>query len=123
LPVYSFFYDEENIYLIMQHIPHGDLRHIYLHGECVPEQQAARHMPDLVDVMMYYSREGIVHRDLESEYIFVGGTGNLIIADFGLAISSTSYSPEMMIDKFIVNWAPQMYAGNHCGNKEGGVCA
>ncbi len=41
------------IIIIMKHIPHGDLRHIYLHGECVPEQQAARHMADLVDVMMY----------------------------------------------------------------------
>ncbi len=63
LTVYSFFYDEENIYLIMQHIPQSNLCHFYPPGECVPEQQAARHMANLVDAMMYYSREGIVHRD------------------------------------------------------------
>ena len=67
----------------MKHIPAGDLRHFYLHGECVPKQQAAVYMADLVNAMMFYSGKGIVHRDIKSKNIFVGATGNLIIADFG----------------------------------------
>ncbi len=88
LPVFGYFYDEENIFLILKYIPGGDLREHCSTG--VPEETAARYMADQVKALEYCHSQDIIHTDLKPENLLLGSGGNIIVADFG---SSPKHPP------------------------------
>jgi serine/threonine protein kinase len=122
LPVFSFFYDNKNIYLILEYIADGSLCEHVHDGRSVSEPTAARYVANLVAALDYIHSNDIIHQDLRTENLLLGKTGNLIVADFGWAVSAVN-NPyhKMSTNNDNEYWAPEMYGGL-CG-KEGDIWA
>ena len=90
LSVFSYFYDEENIFLILKYIPGGDL-HEHCSTGGVTEGTAAGYMANLVEALEYCHSQNIIHTDLKPENLLLGLGGNIIVADFGSSVDRLFY--------------------------------
>lgn len=78
------------LYIAMEHLPGGTLRDKMKEGQAMPHDEAATHMAKLLGALDYAHDHGIVHRDIKPENILFSKTGQLRIADFGIAHFDTS---------------------------------
>ncbi|XP_058040212.1 serine/threonine-protein kinase DCLK3 isoform X2 [Ahaetulla prasina] len=83
------FESEEEIYLIMEYVPGGDLFDAIIESVKFTEHDAALMITDLCEALIYIHSKNIVHRDLKPENLLVqrnpDKTTTLKLADFGLA--------------------------------------
>ncbi|KAM3822268.1 serine/threonine-protein kinase DCLK3 isoform 1-T1 [Vipera latastei] len=83
------FETEEEIHLIMEYVPGGDLFDAIIESVKFTEHDAALMITDLCEALVYIHSKNIVHRDLKPENLLVqhnpDKTTTLKLADFGLA--------------------------------------
>ncbi|KAK9396519.1 serine/threonine-protein kinase DCLK3 [Crotalus adamanteus] len=83
------FETEEEIHLIMEYVPGGDLFDAIIESMKFTEHDAALMITDLCEALVYIHSKNIVHRDLKPENLLVqrnpDKTTTLKLADFGLA--------------------------------------
>ena len=104
--------DEEQVYLVMEYLPHGNMLKRVLDKEAMNEEKCARFMKNLLETLNYLHSNNIVHRDLKLENILMtdDSTMEFKIIDFGLAYNSNSFekrkcgspgyvAPEMLRDE------------------------
>jgi len=85
----SVFEDPDNFHLVMELCKGGRLLDQMKEGR-FSEQRAASLVKDLVGVIKYCHEMGVVHRDIKPENILMTGSGEMKLADFGLAVRVTS---------------------------------
>mmetsp|Transcript_11093 Transcript_11093/g.21735 ORF Transcript_11093/g.21735 Transcript_11093/m.21735 type:complete len:381 (+) Transcript_11093:719-1861(+) len=79
------FQDRENLYLVMDLMPGGDLRfHIGRHKR-FSEKQTRFFVACIVTALEYLHVTGIIHRDIKPENLVLDSKGYLRITDFGIA--------------------------------------
>lgn len=72
-------------YLVLEHIPDGELfEHISANGR-LDEEAAVHHFRQILSGMTYVHSLNICHRDLKPENILIDEHGDIRIADFGMA--------------------------------------
>lgn len=85
LRMYGYFYDNDNIYLILEYC-HGGVLCEKLEAEgCFSEPMSARYISDLSDALIYCHSKYIAHRDIKPENILLGAGNCIKFADFGLS--------------------------------------
>lgn len=91
LRFYNFFWDEKNIYLIIEYAPEGELYKILQksHHKKFSEQLASNYTLQVCKALNYIHKKHIIHRDIKPENILVSN-GVLKLADFGWSIHSPS---------------------------------
>lgn len=79
------FQDRENLYLVMDLMPGGDLR--YHLGRCkkFTEAQTKFFIASIILGLEYLHTNGILHRDIKPENLVIDGKGYIRITDFGIA--------------------------------------
>jgi predicted Ser/Thr protein kinase len=82
--VYDFGQADGFYYLLMEYVDGLNLRQLERSGGVTP-QEALRIIPVLCDALQYAHNHGIVHRDIKPENILLDRSGQVKIADFGLA--------------------------------------
>ena len=82
--VHDFGKVDDTFYLIMEYVEGTDLRQLIATQELQPEQALAI-VPQICGALQFAHDQGIVHRDIKPENILVDRTGNVKVADFGLA--------------------------------------
>ena len=82
--VYDFGHRDGVLYLVMELVDGVSLRHAITHGGIKP-QEALSMVPRICDALQYAHDHGVVHRDIKPENILLDRTGNVKVADFGLA--------------------------------------
>ncbi|MEM1180869.1 MAG: serine/threonine-protein kinase [Acidobacteriota bacterium] len=82
--VYDFDHRDGLYFLIMELVEGVDLRQMLSAGHLEPAQALAL-VPRLCDALQYAHDLGVVHRDIKPENILVNASGDVKIADFGLA--------------------------------------
>lgn len=76
---------EELTYIVMELVSGGDLLGFILEQVRVREREARRIFQQLISGLEHCHDEGVAHRDLKAENIFMDASGNVKIGDFGLS--------------------------------------
>jgi serine/threonine protein kinase len=76
---------KNNMYLITEHLPGGDLYSLLQNRESLGEAEAKFYARDIIEGLRYLRPHGIIHRDIKPDNILVDDRGRLNLADFGLS--------------------------------------
>ncbi|KAK2466817.1 hypothetical protein APHAL10511_001075 [Amanita phalloides] len=80
------FYDDRNIYMMLEFIPCGTLRSIINEQAPLDATKATFYFSNITCGLAFLEQYGIVHRDLKPENILLGADGYLVLSDFGTAV-------------------------------------
>jgi tRNA A-37 threonylcarbamoyl transferase component Bud32 len=82
--VYDFGHKDTLYYFLMEFVDGATLRQL-LDGGKLASQEALAIVPQICDALQYAHDKGVVHRDIKPENILMDRSGQVKIADFGLA--------------------------------------
>jgi predicted Ser/Thr protein kinase len=82
--VHEFGEREGVYYFLMEYVDGANLRQAMRSGE-LTSIKALAFVPQICDALQYAHDKGVVHRDIKPENILVDKSGNVKIADFGIA--------------------------------------
>ena len=88
----------EEPFLIMNYAPNGTLRQRHPKDSQVALPQIVSYVKQLASALYYAHERKFIHRDIKPENMLVGSYGEVLLADFGIALissSSTSQSTKM----------------------------
>ncbi|XP_071514707.1 serine/threonine-protein kinase PLK4-like [Panulirus ornatus] len=86
LKLYTFFEDQQFVYLVLELCMKGELqKHLRNLGRVLSENEAREYLSQIVAGMLYLHSHSIMHRDLTLSNILLDNHGRIKIADFGLA--------------------------------------
>jgi len=110
--LYYAFHDKENLYLILDYMPGGDLRYYISNHTRFKENQIKFFISCIILSINYIHKNSIIHRDLKPENLLFDSEGYIHLTDFGISkeikegiiindVSGTPgyISPEVIIGK------------------------
>jgi len=86
LRMYGYFFDNKNVYLILEYSPGGELYKKLTAKGRFSERTSARFISDLSHAMKYCHSKHIIHRDIKPENLLLGAKNDVKIADFGWSV-------------------------------------
>ena len=97
---YYSFTSRDNLYIVMEYSPGGDLASLLRTVGALEEDAARQYAAEIVLALDYCHAQGIIHRDLKPENILIAADGHVKLTDFGLScfgvIDRTDPLPEPM---------------------------
>lgn len=85
--MYFSFQDANNLYLVMEFLPGGDLMTLLIRYEVFTSEQASFYTAEIALALHTIHELGFIHRDIKPDNILVDGRGHLKLSDFGLCTS------------------------------------
>ena len=82
---YYSFQTRDNLYLVMEYAPGGDLYSLLRQLGCLAEDVAQLYLAQVVLALEYLHSLGIVHRDLKPDNLLISADGHVKLTDFGLS--------------------------------------
>jgi len=90
LRLYTFFWDSQHVYLVLEYAPQGELyKWLQRYGR-FSEAETGRFIADLVGAFKELARKHIIHRDIKPENLLLGEGNAIKIADFGWSVHAPS---------------------------------
>lgn len=86
LRTYCYFYDESDIYLVLEPCSNGMLYSELNRVKLFPPPTAARYVAQLAEALLYLHQHNILHRDIKPENILLDHNQNIKLADFGWSV-------------------------------------
>ena len=83
---YGVLQDSDDIYILMEYAPNGNLYNKLVDSGKFDEKTAAVYTKQVVSAFIYLQSKQILHRDLKPENILIDSDGQLKLADFGWSI-------------------------------------
>jgi serine/threonine protein kinase len=102
------FETESHVYIVLEFCERGDLYEAIRAGTGPLEtEHVRRFMLQLTDAVAYIHSKGMYHRDIKPENIFITGSGDMKLGDFGLATSEKwTMEPAVGSDRYM---SPEQY--------------
>ncbi|MBA3531002.1 MAG: protein kinase [Ardenticatenales bacterium] len=88
--VYDVGRDGQRYYIVMEYVPGEDLRRTLERNGSLPMKQAIDIARQMAQGIGYAHRKGLVHRDIKPGNILITPTGEVKVADFGIAKAMAS---------------------------------
>ncbi len=86
--LYYSFQDAQNLYLIMEFLPGGDLMSMLIRFQVFSEDMTRFYMAECILAIEAIHKLGFIHRDIKPDNILIDSKGHIKLTDFGL---STGY--------------------------------
>ncbi|WP_144300180.1 serine/threonine-protein kinase, partial [Elioraea rosea] len=83
--VYDYGEQGDLAYIVMEHVDGGSLKNRLDAGERLPLPQVARVMDELLAALAHAHEKGVVHRDIKPANMMLTRSGQVKVADFGIA--------------------------------------
>lgn len=113
--VFDFGWDSAVPFLVMEFIDGCTLRGELRSRGRLPTDEAVAMLLELLDAASYMHKQGVLHRDLKPENILIDGTGQLYLADFGLALDANSTRTRLTEQGTVMGtaryMAPELFEG------------
>ena len=77
-------------FLVMDYYSDGTLRKRHLKGNRVPLPTVVSYIKQVADALQYAHDHKIIHRDVKPENMLIGRNGDLLLSDFGIAVTAHS---------------------------------
>jgi WD40 repeat protein/serine/threonine protein kinase len=84
VPLYDYWRDPSGAYLVMRYLRGGNLRSL-LNYNTLSFTQTNRMATQLCSALSFSHRQGVVHRDVKPDNVFMDTEGNFYLGDFGIA--------------------------------------
>jgi len=91
--------DRDTHYLVMEHVPGRDLRHVLDEDGALSWQEAVDIARQVALALNHAHQHGVVHRDVKPENIMLLPDGTVRVLDFGIARARTS--PDITLSGFV----------------------
>ena len=78
--LYGYFWDDVNVYIIMEYGPYGDLKKMLDREGSFSEKKAAWMIKRIATALQYMHKKNVIHRDIKAENVLIGegvGTGSV----------------------------------------------
>ncbi|EQC25987.1 AGC protein kinase, variant [Saprolegnia diclina VS20] len=106
------FQTADNVFLVMQYVPGGELFHTLSKQGLLLERTACFYAAEMVLALEYLHGMGIIHRDLKPENILVDADGHVCLTDFGLSKELPEANEANTVCGTNEYMAPEMIRGN-----------
>jgi len=83
--IYTIFEEEDNIYLVFEHVDGQTLDAVLTKEARIPFDRALQMFGETAGALAYAHSKNVVHRDLKLSNIMLSKEGNIKVMDFGLA--------------------------------------
>lgn len=77
-------------FLVMDYIPNGTLRQRHPRGSLLPPEQIVPYIQQITSALSYAHQQRFIHRDIKPENMLLGHNGEVLLSDFGLALTAQS---------------------------------
>ena len=94
LRLYGYFYNETDVYLIMEYAAGGELyKELNKYGGRLSEKKVARLIQQLARAVIYLHGKNVMHRDIKPENILLGRNREVLLCDFGWSTHCPNHTP------------------------------
>ncbi|OMJ86343.1 hypothetical protein SteCoe_12195 [Stentor coeruleus] len=90
IPLYWAFQTPNNVYMVFEYCPYGDLAKLLAEKGPMPERQAKIYIAEVLLAIEYLHSYDIIYRDLKPQNILIDDTYHVKLGDFGLAREKTN---------------------------------
>ena len=95
------FQDENNLYLVMEYLPGGDLMNLLIKKDILTEEESRFYVAEMVLAIETVHSLDYIHRDLKPDNVLLDKDGHIKLTDFGLCkhaeIKSNSTKTEYLM--------------------------
>lgn len=84
-PLYASFQNRDNLFLVMEYLPGGDLATLIRMMGYLPEQWTKQYISEVITGVDDMHQNGIIHHDLKPENLLIDSRGHVKLTDFGLS--------------------------------------
>lgn len=78
------FQDDENLYLVMEYLPGGDLMNLLIKKDILSEEESRFYTAEMILAIESVHNLNYIHRDLKPDNVLLGADGHIKLTDFGL---------------------------------------
>lgn len=86
--LYSFFFDETNVYLILEYAVHGELYQLLKAHRRFDDITASNYIFQVSCALEHLHLKGIIHRDIKPENILLAADRSIRLSDFGWSVKA-----------------------------------
>lgn len=79
------FQDANNLYLVMEYLPGGDLMNLLIKKDILSEEESRFYMGEMVLAIAAVHNLNYIHRDLKPDNVLLDADGHIKLTDFGLS--------------------------------------
>ena len=83
--LFGYFYDEKNIYVVLEYAQHGNLYQRLKRDKFFPEEKSRHIIRQIVSALIYMQERNVIHRDIKPENILIMDVDRMHVklCDFG----------------------------------------
>ncbi len=111
--VLDFGIEDKAPYLVMGYAPNGTLRQYHSRGVPIPLPIVVSYVKQIADALQYAHDQNIIHRDVKPENMLLGRRHEVLLSDFGIALSTLSsrYQSTHEVVGTVAYMAPEQIQG------------